>query len=509
MRYMGPSFMKEELSGILQFNCISCFIMGPMVQEKNLEMSCVGENVWQCAQCLEGKNSEILKLVHQAAEKLGQGTEEHDDRLRPAIIHEGEGSSRVVFMPTCLLGDLTVEEHCKTLDPRKVTVLVPRNPDALDEITDSACQRALEEKNALRELTKFFSQRFIFTDLSTMLTILYRKKLADIKSDRINLLTIMKSTSRGPITSRNPKKGKIMNRNPHYAATKGQSLTNTCTWSDGYKEKTSGESEAIAAANGQVKTKVTCEILNNVAQHNEDLKVALWKTFASRGREKEGIIPTAPVVLQFLRAKVKLLMKHVVQQMYEHWDLQLCFKRDSWTVELVGFLYSSQYNDINKKIATEGITLQEIVDVSLRNPEIQPTATLDEQTLKDFYGVREEEAEVSFTLRQDCQYRKKSKSKNKCIASHSFSPFFMPQVIAALARIHQNDGLPQPLSMVTMYTPSGIEASPTEKLFRRRAIQPRCLLHRCGDCNCRNPQNGRSRNIGRCGRNSENNRRST
>ena len=395
-RYMGPSFMKEQLSGIMLFHCSSCFILGPMLQEQNLAMTCVGQNAWQCAKCLAGNNFEVFKLVYEAAEKLGQCTEEHDDRLRPAIITEAEGASRVVFMPTCVLCDLTVAENCSIFDPRKVTVLVPRNPDALDEITDDACQRALEENNALKELTNFFSQRFIYNDLSTMLTILYRKKLADIKTGRIHLLKIMKSSSRGPITSRNPKRGKIMNRNPHYASTKGQSLTNTCTWSDGCQQKTSGESQAIAAANGQVKTKVACEILNNVAQHNEDLKIALRKMFALYG-SNQGIIKTAPVVLQFLRAKVKLLMKHVVQKLYENWDLQLHFKRDSWTVELIGFLYSSEYNTINKKIAAEeGVNQQDIIEVSLRNPEIQPTTTLDEQTLKDFYGVREEEAEVSF-----------------------------------------------------------------------------------------------------------------
>ena len=401
-RYTGPSFVKDQLSDIMLFHCNSCFIQGPMLQDKRTEMMCVGDNAWQCAHCLDGQNDEILKLFHQVADKVGQFTaEENDDRLRPAIIkNEAEGSSRVVFMPACVLGHLTVEEHCRILDPRKVTVLVPRHPDALEELTDEACQRALEVKEALRDLTKFLSERFISIDISTMLTILHRKKLADIKAERINALKTMKSSSRGPITSRHPKRGKIMKRNPSYASTKGQSLTNTCIWSDGYNQNTSRESEAIACANGQIKTKVICEILKNVATDNEDLKVALFKAFAFHsGQWKEGIIPSAPVVLQHLKAKVKLLIKHVVSEMFENWDLQLCFKRDRWTVELAGFLYSSQYNNINKKMAAEGITQEEIVQIGLRNPEIQPTATLDPQVLRDFYGFREEEAQVRVSFR--------------------------------------------------------------------------------------------------------------
>ena len=44
------------------------------------------------------------------------------------------------------------------------------------------------------------------------------------------------------------------------------------------------------------------------------------------------------------------------------------------------------------------------------------------------------------------------------------------QAVVQLAKKHQSDGDPQPLSMATFFTPAGVQASTEEMVFRRRAI---------------------------------------
>ena len=45
------------------------------------------------------------------------------------------------------------------------------------------------------------------------------------------------------------------------------------------------------------------------------------------------------------------------------------------------------------------------------------------------------------------------------------------QAVVQLAKKHQSDGDPQPLSMATFFTPAGVQASTEEMVFRRRAIE--------------------------------------
>ena len=179
-------------------------------------------------------------------------------------------------------------------------------------------------------------------------------------------------------------------RTPHYAATKMSSLTDTCPWSEGHNQQQSEESAAIAWANGQVKTKVRiqvtsidCPELGNIISTTKD-----------HYRDRvTGMLPLAPLVLQFAKGKVKLLVKHLVSKLYDNWDLKVSFEKGDWSVELTGFLYSAEYDAINKKIARDGASLSEIVEAVTQHPEAQPTASLDPEWIADCYGIRED-AEV-------------------------------------------------------------------------------------------------------------------
>ena len=111
-----------------------------------------------------------------------------------------------------------------------------------------------------------------------------------------------------------------------------------------------------------------------------------------------GILPLAPLVLQLAKAKATLIIKHLVSQVYENYDLRLNFKKTDWGVELSGLLFSAEYDTINKKIARDDASLSEIIEVVTQNPELQPTTSLDPKCISDLYGIREE-AEVKIIIR--------------------------------------------------------------------------------------------------------------
>ena len=226
------------------------------------------------------------------------------------------------------------------------------------------------------------------------MTILQKKKLAEIREGRVRMLKSMQTTSKGAVLSRDPNVGDIKERKPHFAATKSFSLTDTCPWSEGHTQLKSEESAAIAWANGQVKTKVRVVVLNLDCP---ELLNVISIARDHYGDRLVGMLPLAPIVLQFARGKVKLMIKHLVSNLYDNWDLRVFFDKSNWGVELTGFLYSAQYDAINKKIARSGATLAEIVEAVTQHPEVQPTASLDPECIADCYGIRED-AEVSTTI---------------------------------------------------------------------------------------------------------------
>ena len=306
----------------------------------------------------------------------------------------GDHSCRIVFMPKCFANNPSLQEEGQIVDPKRTTVLVPRHPDALDVLGEDAMEEAFKAIHELKRWGDFISKRIIFTHLNVAVTLLEKKKMAEIKEGRVRMLRSMQGSSKGLILSRDPNVGDIKERNPHYAATKKFCLTNTCPWSEGHNRQKSEESAAIAWTNGQVKTKVRIEVTSLDCPELGNI-IAIAKDYY--GDRITGMLPLATLVLQFARGKVKLMMKHLMSQLYDNWDLQVSFDKRNWGVALVGFLYSAQYDAINKKIARDGASLSEIIEAVTQQPEVQPTASLDSEWIADCYGIREG-AEVGIAI---------------------------------------------------------------------------------------------------------------
>lgn len=394
---MWPMEYREELSKVMSHICSKCLIQGPLLENEEYKLvECIGTSPtrWQCKKCFaadEGANH-ILEMSVRSVNELA-GTHLTDGTLKPVKVTDSEaGAARIVFVPNCLVQNMDDEEDSLVIDPTRTTVLLPRNPDALDVIGEDVIETAFKMNTNLKKWSEFVAKRMFFNHLTVSVTLLYRKKLAEIKEGRLRALKSMKTSSKGRILSRNPNLGDIKDRNPHYAATKGFCLTDTCPWSDGHREQTSDESAAIASANGQLKTEVTMQVLS-FSQDCPDLINVILTAQRYYGERIVGVLPLAPLVLQLAKAKTDLIIKHLVAQLYQNYDLELRFKKTDWGVELSGLLYAAEYETINAKIARDGASMSEIIEVVTQNPELQPTTSLDPQCIADLYGIREE-AEV-------------------------------------------------------------------------------------------------------------------
>ena len=393
----GPMMYRQELSKVMSHICSTCLIQGPMPEDSEYKLQeCIGTSPtrWQCKKCFEadGGSAHILDLSMRNVNELA-GSGLTDGTLKPVMVTDSEaGTARIVFVPDCLVKNVPEEEDGLIIDPMRTTVLLPRDPDALDLIGEDVIENAFQMITNLKKWAEFVAKRIFFNHQTVSMTLLYRKKLADIKEVRLRALRSMKASSKGCIVSRKPNIGDIKDRNPHFEATKRFCLTDSCSWSDGHREQRSDESAAIASTNGQLKTEVTFEVLS-LSEDCPEVRNVILTAQREYGDRIVGMLPLAPLVLQLARAKANLIMKHFVSQVYQNYDLQPKFKKTGWGVELSGVLYAEEYEMINAKIARDGASLQEIIEVVTRNPELQPTASLDPQCIADLYGIREE-AEV-------------------------------------------------------------------------------------------------------------------
>ena len=208
-------------------------------------------------------------------------------------------------------------------------------------------------------------------------------------------------------------------RKPHYKMTKNFCLVKTCPWSEGADERRRCESQARASIDGVVRT---------------NLMLTLVKA------EEEMPLDGAPLLLNWAYGKLKALVKHIISPNYSNYDLHIRFDPREWKIDLVGYLYSKEFEEINAKIASEGTELEEIIDEIEKLFPVTPTVCIKAEDLEKYYNMSQERAEA----------------------------------LAALVRQHQigdNNAL-QPLSLIPLNNPSTVQdVTKNEMFFRKRAAQ--------------------------------------
>ena len=93
--------------------------------------------------------------------------------------------------------------------------------------------------------------------------------------------------------------------------------------------------------------------------------------------EANTTLKLAPVILTKVYNKLRALVKHIIGPSYSNYDLELRFYETEWRINLFGYLYSEQYNEINAKFAKEGKNMREILLDIYRHRALRPTVSLD------------------------------------------------------------------------------------------------------------------------------------
>ena len=392
---------QHELAQMLKFTCSSCRIQGPLLDCQNHRMYGAGISsdgsrpVWKCFQCSSGddEHQEMVRCAEDRVRELGS-PDEHGDALKKMVIEvEGGRGTRVVFVPASLIPESEAVDIGDNLNPMATTVLVPKNPEALAQLGDGVSERAHTNKPSHEQLAEFFGRRHFSGPLTETLTVLHLLKLGNIRVERLTMLSNLKKTSKGKVVSRNPNLAEVTSRNPHYAETLKFCLTNTCNYSTAARKRRSEESAARASVSGQVKLKVEITLLSNLARGSPLLRDIILSCPSTA-----PLICFAPTVLNFAKAKLRLLMKHIIAPTYSNWDLDLRFDKYEWTVKLVGFLYCEEFDELNKRIAGGEVSSREIAKEIQGLPHILPTTALSVNRLKEDHGMSEERAQVKACL---------------------------------------------------------------------------------------------------------------
>ena len=401
----GP--FLEEFKSILKFTCSKCSIQGPLmdIEAHNIWGTGINDDGarWECSQCRKSDDNHEMMVVHgvERVKELGYCAEPGDTLKKIVLTDTSNGMQRVVLIPGFLLqDDDQVQVDDRDLNPNGTTILVPKNPEALNHVGDDAAEKANQAKKSLEAVAEYFGRRHLYAPIAETMSVFFRLKVAEIRVERLTMLGNLSKTSKGKITGRDPNFADVKDRKPHYAQTQKYCLTNTCSWSSGARERRARESEARANVNGQIKLKIEATVLKKLAVDNPLLKEIINSGIVSSSRGLLSLISLAPTVLNFLKAKLRLLVKRIFAQNYSNWDLELQFAEREWTVKMVGYLYCKEFDELNRKIAFGEITSKDFAREMREHKSVLPTTALRAERIVEDYGVSHERAQVQ--IQESC-----------------------------------------------------------------------------------------------------------
>ena len=190
-----------------------------------------------------------------------------------------------------------------------------------------------------------------------------------------------------------------------------------CPWTRFFQEKRSSESAARASINGRVKIYVRGLILNGFEDRDfKRIVLEGCKYFVDQNVEsidqiqdhplmEKIIIKMSPIILKYLRAKVKSFVRHIIGPTFCNHDLMLKFNEDFLKVNIEGYVWAEQFCEVNRLIAVEpeARLLPDVLSQILQHPELLPTASLDWKYLANNYQIGEVRAKEIIEIVWHCQ----------------------------------------------------------------------------------------------------------
>ena len=226
-------------------------------------------------------------------------------------------------------------------------------------------------------------------------------------------------------------------------------MRDRCSWSLPCEQQRDREVEARSNVNGQVKIHIRATILKDYEDQElnrilllgckefVDNKIKTTEELLAHPNIEVIVIKMAPAVLTYIKNKVKLFIKHIVAPNFSNHDLRLDIHNSKLQVEIHGYVYAEQFGEVNKMLAADPGTrlLPEVADTVAREEDALPTATLNWRNLAATYNIGELRAKDIVQAAHHCQ-----------IGNVAF-----------------------PLSMLNLWTPSGLRLTEQEKVLRKRA----------------------------------------
>ena len=448
----GHVTYRKELMQILSHVCCKCGNMGPLVGEDGFVLkggwtNANDESAWFCTKCTETspEYADVKRQLREDIEKL-KGPRSSQDSDMKAV--RSSTSGRLVVAPVCLTEDsLEVSDIVPSLSTR---VLVPNDATALRALM-TCCDGAVEDKSELKNCVENILSRPFITDFEATFSCLYRSFLAEVRHKMKVITMALSKSARGEVVSLNPNVTSARKRNPNLEMTMEGALRDLCGWSLLHEQQKSWESEARAHVNGRVKIHMRGTIIKDL--EDGDLRRILLlgcKEFANEEinsfEELENnpgleafITKMAPVILKYVRAKVKLFIRHIVAPNFSNYDLRLEIADHGLNVQIHGYLYAKQFNQVNKMLAEDPQQrmLPEITSRVTEEEEVLPTTSLKWETLSSHYKIEE------------------LRAKN----------------IIEIAQHHQIGDVAFPLSLLNIWTPSECAPSQNEQVLRFRVEQ--------------------------------------
>ena len=451
----GYLSFQNELSELLVEVCSGCGAMGPDAEGVVSKMTICGRDnfgkeLWRCSTCLVD-NIHLEEIRQRTSERLRSQTErlkkpENQDEEEVRLIWTSP--QKTVLAPSHLVSDY---DGPPFVAPNLSTViLVPQQPPALENLV-GLCDRALGQRTDLNKYVQEVLRRPIFTDFGDTFSCIYRSLLSDIRYRMNKILLGISSVARGEVVSLNPNVTTAVKRNPNLRMTMSGAMQEECYWSFPHEEHRSMESKARSQINGRVKIYICGTIIDDLKDDQlkrilltgckafVDPNTTAFEEIEAHPAKETFITKMAPIILKYIHAKVKLFVKHIIAPHYASYDLKLKFDTDKLKVQIEGYVWARQFDQINQNIAEnpEIRVLPNIVNEVLLQEASLPTATLCWRKLSETYEIEE------------------LRAKN----------------IVQVATQYQVDGDIFPLSLINIWTPAEWSASEGEQLLRARALE--------------------------------------
>ena len=443
---------RKQLMQILAHVCCKCGVMGPVAGEPDFVLrggwtNADDKEVWFCSKCTDTspQYADVKRQLVEDTERLKRprGSQESDIKVVRSAT-----SGRLIVAPVCLTEDNL--EEAEVVPSLSTRILVPYDATAL-RVLMPTCDRAVEDKSELKKCMEDLLSRPFITKFEASFSCLYRSFLAEVRHKMNKITLAISKSARGDIVSLNPNVTSARKRNPNLKMTMDGTLRDLCGWSLPYEKQQSLESEARAHINGKVKIYVKGTILKDLEDGelrkilllgcqefaNEEIKS--FEELETNPGFEAFITKMSPVILKFLRSKMKLFTKHIVAPNFSNYDLRLEISDHGLNVQIVGYLYAEQFNQVNKMLAENPQLkmLPEITNRITKEAKVLPTTALNLERLVIDYEIDQPRA----------------------------------RNIVDIAQRHQIGNVAFPLSLLNILTSSEWVPSENEKVLRFRVAQ--------------------------------------